>query len=74
MGETAEQVARILLEINAITLNYQKPYRYASGILSPIYCDNRLLMSYPEKRRKIIDFFSEAIKDIDFRVLLSCWA
>ncbi|MBN1156484.1 orotate phosphoribosyltransferase [Candidatus Woesearchaeota archaeon] len=68
-GDTAETVAKILLEINAVTLNYQKPYRYASGILSPIYCDNRLLMSYPEKRKKIIEFFAEAVKNIQLEII-----
>ena len=60
--EIAEQVARILLEIRAVTLSPGKPYTYASGIRSPIYCDNRLLMSYPEKREKIIQCFLETIK------------
>jgi orotate phosphoribosyltransferase len=63
MNETAEDVAKILLEIKAVTLSPQKPYRYASGILSPIYCDNRLLMSYPDKRRKIIAYLAELIKE-----------
>ena len=52
---TAEEIAEILLEINAVSLSVAKPYRYASGILSPIYCDNRLLISYPDKWEKIIN-------------------
>ncbi len=58
-----KQVAEILLKIKAVTLNAKEPYRYVSGILSPIYCDNRLLMSYPEERTKIRDFFLELIKE-----------
>lgn len=58
----SEQVAKILLELNAITLNPKKPFRYASGILSPIYTDCRVLMAYPQKRRKIRDFYIDAIK------------
>ena len=58
-----EEVAKILLEIKAVTLNLQKPYRYASGILSPIYTDNRLLMSYPEKRKKIINLMAKKVED-----------
>ena len=59
----ASDVAEILLEIKAITLSPEKPYRFASGILSPVYCDNRLIMSYPEKREKIIDYFFQVIKE-----------
>lgn len=59
----AEKVAKILLELKAITLNTSKPYRYASGILSPIYTDCRVIIGYPEKRREIRDFYIEAIKD-----------
>lgn len=50
-----EEGAEILLEINAVSLSVSEPYRYASGILSPIYCDNRLLISYPDKWNLIID-------------------
>jgi len=59
----SEDVAKILLEIKAVTLNAEKPYRYASGIFSPIYCDNRLLISDVAKREKIIDYFVQTIKD-----------
>ncbi|MFH1235271.1 MAG: orotate phosphoribosyltransferase [Candidatus Diapherotrites archaeon] len=58
----AENVAEILLEIKAVTLNPSKPYRYASGILSPIYTDNRLLMGYPEHRKKIIGAMAELME------------
>ena len=51
----AKEGAEILLEINAVSLSVAEPYRYASGILSPIYCDNRLLISYPDKWERIID-------------------
>ncbi len=59
---TSEQVAKILLEIKAVTLKPEKPYRYASGILSPIYCDNRLLMFYVDEREQIINYFIQTIK------------
>lgn len=62
-----EEVAKILLSINAVTLNPSEPYRYASGILSPIYCDNRLLMSYPEQRQKIRDSFATLIEDLGLK-------
>lgn len=62
MTNTSEQVAKILLELNAVTLNPKKPYRYASGILSPVYTDCRVLMAYPKKRREIRDLYIDAIK------------
>ncbi len=59
----AEQIAKILLEIKAVTLNVKQPYRYTSGILSPIYCDNRLVISYPEKRQQVIQAFIQLIEN-----------
>lgn len=71
MSEIAKEIANILLDVRAITLSPSKPYRFVSGIFSPIYCDNRLLMSYPEKRKKIIDYFVEVIRErnLDFDVV-----
>lgn len=50
---TAGMVARKLLEINAIRLQPKQPFTWASGWKSPIYCDNRLALSYPEVRSLI---------------------
>lgn len=52
-------IARKLLQINAIKLNPQNPFTWASGIKSPIYCDNRISLSYPEVRNIIKNAFSE---------------
>lgn len=60
---TAETVAKILLELHAVTLNSKKPFRYASGILSPVYTDCRVLMAYPDKRKAIRDLYIEVIKE-----------
>ncbi len=55
--------AEALLQINAIRLSPQKPYTWASGLKSPVYCDNRLLLSYPDLRVLAIDgLFSLAEK------------
>lgn len=45
-----EEAARKLLQIKAIKLSPQNPFTWASGLLSPIYCDNRIVLSYPEIR------------------------
>lgn len=71
MNNTADEVAKILLELNAVTLSPKKPYRYASGLLSPVYTDCRVLMAYPDKRREIRDYYIEAIKNsgVEFDVV-----
>lgn len=53
MSDTAREVAKMLLNINAIKLNVENPFTWASGWKSPIYCDNRLSLSYPEVRKFI---------------------
>jgi orotate phosphoribosyltransferase len=58
-----EKIAELLLSIGAVTVRPSKPFRYASGILSPIYTDNRLLMSYPEERRKVIRAMAELMNE-----------
>ncbi len=52
---TAEEIAQILLDIGAVAISVAEPFTYASGIKSPIYCDNRLLMSHPRERGVVID-------------------
>ena len=59
--KVAEQTINYLTQINAIKLNTKKPFIWTSGIRSPIYCDNRLLLSYPEIRKFIADRMSEII-------------
>jgi len=51
----ASKIAEFLLEIQAVKLNPSQPFTWASGWRSPIYCDNRLTLSYPELRRMITD-------------------
>lgn len=57
----SKKVAASLLEIKAIKLSPSDPFTWASGLKSPIYCDNRLLLSYPETRTTVIDAFADHI-------------
>jgi orotate phosphoribosyltransferase len=50
---SAKDVAQKLVEINAIKLNPDNPFKWASGLYSPIYCDNRTILSYPSFRTEI---------------------
>ena len=56
------QTAELLLQVNAIKLNIEKPFTWSSGIKSPIYCDNRLILSYPKIRKFISNEISKLIK------------
>lgn len=58
----AIQTAELLLQVNAIKLNIENPFTWSSGIKSPIYCDNRLILSYPEIRKFISNEISKFIK------------
>jgi orotate phosphoribosyltransferase len=66
--ETAARVAEMLLHIQAIKLNTEKPFTWSSGWKSPIYCDNRLSLSYPEIRQTIRDGLVQAIRENFFTV------
>jgi len=59
MSTIASQVAANLLKIKAIKLSPTDPFTWASGLRSPIYCDNRITLSHPEIR----DFIKESLKD-----------
>jgi len=61
--QTAGKIAAALLKIEAIKLNTQKPFTWSSGWKSPIYCDNRLSLSYPEIRTAIKDGLVQAIRE-----------
>jgi len=60
---TAEKTAQFLLQINAIKLNSKNPFTWASGWKSPIYCDNRLILSFPIIRNYIREQFSKQIEE-----------
>lgn len=57
------EIAKILLKLKAVTLSPEDPYTWASGIKSPIYCDNRLTLSFPEDRSLVEKGLVDLIKD-----------
>ncbi|MBE9388068.1 orotate phosphoribosyltransferase [Vagococcus salmoninarum] len=63
MTELSKEIAKDLLKIEAVSLKPQTPFTWASGIKSPIYCDNRVTMSYPEVRNKIAEGLAAQIKE-----------
>lgn len=58
-----DKVAKILLDINAVCLSPQEPFTWASGMKSPIYTDNRLIMSYPQERQEIESLLAQKIME-----------
>lgn len=60
----AENISNATLHIKAVTFNIKKPYKYISGIFSPMYTDNRLIMSYPEAWEKVIEGYLHIIKTV----------
>src|SRR5690606_36031570 len=63
MSEIEQKIAEFLLQIKAIKLEPTNPFTWASGLKSPIYCDNRVTLSYPTIRTYIRQKFSEVIHE-----------
>ncbi len=69
MHDFSSNIARNLLKVNAISLNVKDPFTWASGLRSPIYCDNRVTLSYPDIRNEIKNSFVELsaeFEDFDY--------
>ena len=58
-----EEIARLLIENNALQFSLGKPFHYASGLSGPLYCDNRRLLSIVDARGQIIRAFAKTIKN-----------
>lgn len=71
-NDVAENVAKSLLQVKAVKLSPNKPFTWASGWSSPIYCDNRLTLSYPQIRtyirQEFVKMISEEVGHIDIIV------
>ena len=63
-SNTAKKTAELLLQINAIKLNSKNPFTWASGWKSPIYCDNRLILSHPKIRIYVREQISKQIIEL----------
>ncbi|OAV43054.1 orotate phosphoribosyltransferase [Lewinella sp. 4G2] len=63
--ETATKIAHRLLEAKAVKLQPDNPFTWASGLRSPIYCDNRVLLSFPEIRGEVIEGFVQLAKQFN---------
>jgi orotate phosphoribosyltransferase len=63
MTEISKAIAKDLLKIEAVFLRPNEPFTWASGIKSPIYCDNRMTMSYPAVRKEIAKGLATQIKE-----------
>lgn len=59
---TQQTIAKALLDIKAVSLRPEEPFTWASGIKSPIYCDNRMILSFPDKRDEVVNAFVEMIQ------------
>lgn len=64
LEQLAKDIAQALLNIEAVALRPNEPFTWTSGIKSPIYCDNRLTMTYPEIREQVADGFVTMIKEL----------
>lgn len=63
MNNSSKDLSKYLLQIKAIQLNVQNPFTWASGWQSPIYCDNRIILSYPQVRDFVKDQLVGIIKE-----------
>ena len=61
---TAQLTAKSLLQINAIKLNPKNPFQWASGWNSPIYCDNRIILSFPEVRNFLAEKLADQVRSL----------
>lgn len=61
--ETAKKTAEVLLQVNAIKLSPKEPFTWASGWKSPIYCDNRIILSFPTIRNYVRETMAKHIEN-----------
>lgn len=63
-NKVANEVSKILIDLGCIILRPNRPFKYNTGIISPVYTDNRLILSSPANRKRIVDFLIQKVKQI----------
>lgn len=66
--EIVKEIAQILLDIGAVKVKTNPPFRWTSGLLSPVYCDNRMLISYVDARKKVVEGFKKIIEEKNLKL------
>ncbi len=66
----SESIAKVLLEKRAVVFNLENPFTYVSGMRSPIYCDNRLILAYPVERGIIVQSFLSVLDAFSFDIVV----
>lgn len=65
-----DRIARLLLDTKAVFLSPDEPFTWASGIQSPIYCDNRRVLAFPEQRQEVRDGLIGLLADLDYDAIM----
>lgn len=63
VNSIARETAKILLKIEAVSFRLNPPFVFTTGLKSPIYIDNRIIMSHPDERKKIVNFYIKILKE-----------
>ena len=68
MKNLKQEISQLLLSKEAVKINLNELFRWSSGILSPIYCDNRKMLSFPKERSIIVEAFCKKISELNQKV------
>ena len=69
MDDAKREVARALLDIGAVEISLDDPFTWASGLRSPVYCDNRKIISFPSVRKMVVGHLQRAASSFSFDVI-----
>ena len=63
----AHEIAEMLLKLGAVKVSMAPLFEWASGIKSPVYCDNRKLISHPKERRRVVEGFKDMLNSAEIK-------